>query len=219
MKITVLFLFLCLSVSGFSQDNYMAWLGAGAKGKFVKKLGWDAEFNARIGERGVETFFPQAGISYKLKKWIKPSLEYRFIVDKNTIGNYKSSHRLNINLNFEKSWGDLSLDARVRYQYAFDRINTATYDADFDQAIRLKPGVSYTLNNTPFTPGASCEFFYDPKYGPKGPGFTKLRFAIGSKIKLSKANSLSVKYQIDKKLKSYSSGLRHVLILSYTYKL
>ncbi len=203
----------------FSQNTLMAWAKIGVKGKVIDDLSWDAEFNSRFGQRGVETFFPQVGLTYKLKKWIKPSVEYRFIVDKNKIGNYKPSHRLNINLNFEKSWRRLNTDVRIRYQYAFNGVRSTEYNPDFDQAIRVKPNISYNLKDSPLTPEVSCEFFYDPVYGPKGPGFTKLRVAVGTKIKVSKHHGLNIKYQVDKKLKSYASGVRNVIAIAYTYKL
>ena len=217
-KIAFVFLvFLC--GNGLAQNSFMGWGKVGVKGKIVKRFDWDAELNARVGRNGLETFFPQVGITYKLQKWVKPSLEYRFIIDKNQIGNYKSSHRLNANLNFEKEWKGVGAELRVRYQYAFNRVNTLSYDPDFDQAIRLKPAISYKIPNSIFTPDVSCEFFYDPLYGPRGQRFTKLRAAIGSKIKLSKQHSLSIKYQIDKRIRDYGKGIRNVIAVSYSYKL
>ena len=78
--------------------------------------------------------------------------------------------------------------------------------------------MAYKLKGTVLTPLISGELFLDPEYGPTTPGFTKLRMAFGTKINLKGPNVLAVKYQFDKKFRNYSSGLRHVLAVSYTYK-
>ena len=199
-------------------DSYMLWAEVGAEGKIVKRTKWNAQLNARIGERGIETFFPQVGVEYKLMKWLRPSVEYRFIVDKNKYNNYKVGHRINANIEAKHNIKRLEYGMRVRYQYSFNRVAQSTYNADFDQAIRFKPFLEYDINNSIFTPAISAEFFLNPSYGPSSPGFDKIRFAVGSKLELDGPHSVSFKYQLDKWLNNYNKGLRHVLSLSYGYK-
>ena len=219
MRGLTIVLLLFLTSSCFSQNNdYMLWLRAGAKGEVIKNLSWNGELNGRIGSYGLETFFPQAGLEYKVKKWFRPSIEYRFLIDRNKYGNYKASSRINFNANFKKSLNDFDFGLRLRYQYAFNSLSTQSYNSDFDKAFRLKGQIGYKIDGTVFTPGISGEMFYDPQYGPTTPGFTKLRMAIGTKINLKGPNSLSVKYQFDKKFRNYSDGLRHVLSVAYAYK-
>lgn len=218
MRLLILSFIFSVSSVCFAQDEYMLWTEIGASGDLMKKMDWYADFTSRIGKRGLETFFPQVGIEYKVKKWFKPSLEYRLIIDKNSIGNYKSSNRLNLNANFKKDIDRWGLSARVRYQLAFKRLVGSNYNDDFDPAIRLKPAVSYDIDNCILTPKASAEFFYNPTYGPKGPGFTKVRMAIGASLELDGPHDFSFKYQVDKRFNDYEAGLRHVLVLSYSYK-
>lgn len=213
----ILFSFI-LSFSAFSQHEFMVWTEIGAKGKIIKKLSWAADINSRFGRNGVETFFPQVGVEYKVKKWLIPSIEYRYIVDKNKFGNYKATNRLNFNIEFAKSVKKLEMSLRTRYQYAFNRISGEAYDADFDQAFRFKPAFEYDLKNTIFTPAISAEFFFDPSYGPTGPGFTKMRLAAGVKLDLKSPHGISFKYQLDKKFNDYAADLRHVIALAYKYK-
>ena len=59
----------------------MAWTKVGIAGDVIKKMDWSLDVSSRFDNQGVATFFPQVGIEYKLKKWFKPSVEYRFIVD------------------------------------------------------------------------------------------------------------------------------------------
>lgn len=219
MRSLTLIILVFLSSTSYSQNNdYMMWLRAGAEGKIIKKLSWSGELNGRIGSYGLETFFPQAGLEYKVTKWFRPSVEYRFLIDKNKYGNYKASSRLNFNANFKKSLNDFDFGLRLRYQYAFNSLSVQSYNSDFDKAFRFKGQVAYKVDGTIFTPGLSGEMFFDPQYGPTTPGFTKFRLAMGTKINLKGPNSLSVKYQLDRKFRDFSAGVRHVLAVSYTYK-
>lgn len=221
MKLSVIVLFLGISISSFGQnDEFMVWTKAGIRGDLIKKTDWMFNMSSRFDDAGVATFFPQAGIEYKVKKWFKPSVEYRFLVDRNKYGNYKPSHRLNVNANFKKSVKRFGLGVRVRYQYAFDQFGPAeSYDADFDQAFRFKPAVSYDIKGSMFTPYANAEFFYNPVLGQDGRQFTKMRLGIGTKLEMDGPHGLSFKYQLDKRFHDYAAGMRHVIAISYEYKL
>ena len=223
MKFSTFLLFIGISISSIGQesDYMMAWAKVGLRGDVIKKMDWTFDLSTRFDNQGVATFFPQAGIEYKVNKWFKPSVEYRFLVDRNKYGNYKSSHRININASFKKAIVKrLDLALRLRYQYAFQQFGAAeTYDADFDQAFRFKPGISYDIKESIFTPTLSTEFFYNPELGERGRQFTKMRFAVGTKIELDGPHGLSVKYQFDKKFRDYEAGTRHVIAFSYEYKL
>lgn len=218
-KAIILFLLLGSTASAQENDTYMVWLNAGVKGDLAKKTDWFAELNTRIGGAGVETFFPQLGIEYKLTKWLKPSIEYRFIVDKNDYGNYKAANRLNFNMKLKEDFDRLGLGLRVRYQYAFDNRGSFDYDADFDQAFRFKPEISYDIKNFILTPKISNEFFYNPSLGENGRRFDKMRLGIGASLDLNNDHDISFKYQMDKRFHAYDRGVRHVLSISYQYKL
>ena len=215
----IIILFLSSSLISFSQSNEgMVWTKIGARGKIAKKTILSGELNTRIGGNGIQTFFPQIGVEYKLLKWLRPSFEYRYIVDKNKYGNYKSYSRLNFNINLKKNVSQFGFGFRVRYQYAFNRIGLQSYNPDFDQAFRFKPAIDYKIGKSIYNPFISSEFFYDPQYGPFGPDFSKLRFAVGTKFNFDGPHSASIKYQFDKKFHNYAAGIRHVIAVSYTYK-
>ncbi len=213
-----LFLLLFVSFTGISQHEFQVWNKAGVDYKIKKGVHAEFELNSRFDNQGLGTFFPQVGIEYKLTKWLKPSVEYRFVVDRNNIGNYKPYSRLNFNLNFGEDFDRLSLGARVRYQYAFNSLSQAAYDADFDMAFRFKPSVKYDINDFPLSPEVSAEFFYNPLTGgPYRPGFDKIRYAIGLDLDSKGPHGVGMKYQLDQKLHDYSSRIRHVISVSYSY--
>ena len=221
MKFSTLIVFLGITLFGYSQtDQFMLWTGVGVRGDLVKKADWMFEVNSRFDGGGVATFFPQIGFEYKVKKWFKPSVEYRFLIDRNKYGNYKSSNRININLGFKHTVKRIALGFRARYQYAFDQFGAPeSYNADFDQAFRFKPSVGYKIKKSAFTPSIAAEFFYNPELGESGRQFNKMRLSAGTKVELAKAHNLTVKYQLDKKFRNYAAGMRHVISVGYEYAL
>ncbi|XOV66266.1 MAG: DUF2490 domain-containing protein [Fluviicola sp.] len=218
-KAIILFLSISTAVSAQQNDTYMLWTTVGVEGDAFKKSDWFVDLNTRFGGTGVETFFPEIGIDYKLTKWFKPSVEYRFVIDKNQYGNYKVANRLNFNAKFSEGFDRLELGMRVRYQYAFDSRSSFDYDADFDQAFRFKPEIEYDINDFILTPKVSTEFFYNPTLGEEGRRFDKMRFAVGASLDLNNDHDISFKYQLDKRFYAFDRGVRHVLAFSYQYKL
>ncbi len=219
MKHLAFLAFIFTGLSASSQHEFQVWAELGTSGKVVKRLDWSLDLNSRFGNSGLETFFPQVGLEYKVKKWFRPSIDYRYILDKDKYGNLLGAHRINFNANFEKSFKRWSSDARVRYQYAFNRLaSSESFDADLDQSLRFKASVKYDINNSIFTPLFNAELFYDPQFGPNGPSFSKIRMQLGSQFELKGPHKVSVKYQLDKSFE-YGKDLRHVMSVSYAYKL
>lgn len=197
----------------------MLWTKVGVRGKITKKLNWSTEVNTRFIP-GVQTFFPEFGLSYKVTKWFQPSIDYRFVFDKNKYGNFLSSSRINLNAAFKHKIKRFSVGLRLRYQSSFSRKISGTnidYNSDFDQAFRFRPNIEYKIKKTWFTPVISFEWFVNPVDGPDR-GLTKTRLAIGTKINLKGPHEASIKYQVDNRA-DFSRGRRFVFSMGYTYKL
>lgn len=218
MRILILITILGFSGLTKAQSEFQVWTELGVKGDIIKKMDWFVDLKTRFGDVGLNQFLPEAGIDYKVTKWFKPSISYRLIAAPNKYGNFKASHRINFNANFKENIDRFRLGLRARYQYAMSGAGQE-YDSDFDQAIRVKPSIEYDINNSIFSPKASAEFYYDPVFGPSGQRFTKMRIGIGSALELDGPHSVSFKYQIDKWFRDYSRGLRHVISVSYGYKI
>lgn len=218
-KFFFFFCFFAPTVVGQQNDEFQLWTTVGISGDVVKKTDWTVELISRFDNQGVATFFPQVGIDYKLTKWFKPSVEYRFVIDRNQYGNYKAANRLNFNAKIKESFDRWGVGFRLRYQYAFNNRSSFDYDADFDQAFRFKPEIEYDINNFILTPKISSEFFYNPSLGEEGRRFDKMRLGIGASLDLNNDHDISFKYQLDKRFYSFDRGVRHVLSLSYQYSL
>jgi hypothetical protein len=223
----LLFLFLFTSPVVSAQDFGMVWLETGVKGDITKNLDWGVELTNRFGGYGLETFFPQATLRYKVFKFMRVGLDYRTIFDKDEFTNYLFSNRLNANLDLKQKISRFTVSGRVRYQYAFNSLrNNLYYDADFDQAIRLKPAISYDVKDSPLSISTSAEFFYNPQYMEGGQQFTKLRIwgGLGYKLEFGEKKhkqvfDLGLGYIYDRQLNKANPRLRHILNLLVTYNI
>lgn len=213
-------LFLLIPISSFGQGEGKVWTELGVKGSITKNLDWGLEITNRFGNRGLETFFPQATVKYKFNKYVRASVDYRAVFKKDKYLNYGFSNRLNLNVEFKHKIDRLTAVARLRYQYSFDRLTSSTkYDAEFDQAIRFKPQVSYDINKSIFSPVASIEFFYNPNSGKYGQQFTRYRAYIGVDLDINSPHEIGFGYLFDREINVASPEMKHILVLSYAYNL
>jgi len=205
----------------FAQTTNAVWSEIGFKGKITKNLGWGAEINTRFGDsRGVQAFFPQASFSYKVTKWFKPSVDFRYILKKDKFDNYQGTNRIIVNANFEKKLNKRwSAELRLRYQFGFSRWQANTgYNDETSTAIRLRPEISYKIKKSPFIPYLKSEVFYNME--PYNYMFRKVRLGIGTSIDLDDPLVLSVGYIYDRELndKNNRPSIRHICTFSIKYK-
>ena len=219
MKLLSFLLF--LPILGAAQTSSAVWSELGIKGGITKNLDWGVEINTRFGNtRGVETFFPQVSLKYKVTKWFKPSIDFRYILKKDEFSNYIGSNRVIVNANFEKKFNKrLSTELRLRYQFGFNRWGTDTdYEDETSNAVRLKPEINYDIKNSAFSPYTSAEIFYNLE--PYNHQFRKIRWGIGTNIEVDDPLSLSVGYIYDRELndKNNRPKIRHICTFSIKYK-
>jgi hypothetical protein len=215
---TISFLLFCSSLLQGQTTVFQVWNELGTSGKINKEWSYGVDLTTRIGNVGVVTIFPQVSLKYKLNKYIRPSIDYRMISNRELNGNYLPSHRLNGNLQFSYLEKRHAFGFRIRYQYSFNRL-IGTYEPEFDKAFRFKPSYSYDLNNSIFTPKVSCEFFYNPTRGIQGQQFTRIRYYAGVALELEGPHHLEIGYYYDQKINASNPVNRSILNLSYSYTL
>jgi hypothetical protein len=224
---SILFLFLINASLSSAQGVGKVWLETGVKGEITKKLDWGVELTNRFGTYGLETFFPQATLRYKAFKFMRLSVDYRAIFNKDEYTNYLFSNRINGNVDLKQKVNRFTFSGRVRYQYSFNSLrNNMYYDAEFDQAIRLKPGISYDIKDNPISLSTSAEFFYNPQFMEGGQQFTKLRAWAGLDYALEfgeKENKQSFDigfgYIFDLQLNVSAPRTSHILNISIAYNI
>ncbi len=219
MKSFLYLVFFLSCTDGFSQASvFQVWTEAGIKIGVSKRVSLGADWTNRISERGLVTMFPQATIKVKVFDWFRPSIDFRYIIDKSLSGVYSGSSRINLNAQFNYDKKRFIAGLRFRYQYGFDRLS-ADYDSDFDKAYRIKPQIFYDIKNSIFSPIISAEFFYDPNFAPLGRRFNKIRYFIGASLDFSGPHSFQFGYQYDQKINLPAPINKHILNVSYTYSI
>ena len=200
------------------QEEPKLWMEVGAKGAITKSIDWGFQATSRFGTLGNETVFMQASLKYKLKKWVRPSIDYRVINDKDKFGNYSFANRLNFNVDLRHTVKRFEYGGRIRYQYSFRTFSSsAGYDPDFDQAVRMKAYMSYDIKNSFITPVSSIEYFYNPNLGPVGKRFSKYRLSIGADMEFDSPHGISVGYIRDHEFNVPAPVTKDILSISYTY--
>ena len=218
MKGLLFALIFASSFHSFSQlFSQQIWLQTGAKINLNSKLSSSIDVTQRYGNSGLNTFFPQVSLRFKLTKWMRPSLDYRLIASQSLDGSYTQSHRLNGNLQLSHSVKRFSIGFRVRYQYSFIRLGS-NYDAEFDQAWRFKPSIEYDIKNSAISPEVSAEFFYNPANAVNGKQFTRTRYYAGANMIIMKNHAIGLGMYLDQWLNDIPR-LRCMYSISYSYSI
>lgn len=205
----------------FCQTTGNLWIELGIKGDVTEKLSWDGEITNRFGPNGIERFFVQTGAKYKLTKWFRPSVDYRYSFDRDDYTNYMPSHRVMLNGNFEKDinkrW---KTEFRLRYQYEFSQFNRDYgYQQAVDHTLRFKPEIAYNIKDNPFTLNLGSELFYSLE--AYNQYFYKVRVFLGTDVKLDDPLKIGIKYVFDHELfdKNNYPKIRHAIAVSFKYSI
>jgi len=218
------------------SDDFGMWYEVTLDKKINKSLSADLtlEHRSRDSHRETDRWSGDLGIEYKLMDWLKVSAGYAFLYDNNEKWNEKHTkvakywgerHRFNAGLTASCDVGDLSISLRERWQYTYrpektvDRervsdgaIDEKTYNGKGKNIWRNRLQLKYKLTKT-WRPYANGESFVG------GAGLDKLRFAVGTEIRMSKRHSFDVKYIFQKACDDDDEeGNRHVIGFGYTYK-
>jgi len=224
MKAISLLVFLSLATWSCGQNRL--WLSSGVNTTVLnKKLNLGVSFTGRFYDnQRWDKFFPEFSAKYKVHKYFKPSIDYRYVLNQQRTGpRISAGHRLNFNLNTDYSLDRFDFKFRMRVQYKFNRLANSSedsYEPDFDNAIRFKSVIKYNIKGSKVDPRIEGELFYNTNNSDVGKQFTKLRIGVGADIKLPNKNVLTIKYRYDYEFNLADPRRFHIISLAhdYTYK-
>lgn len=216
----VILCFLFLSNISYGQNRF--WVSSEVRTNvFTDDLRVQGALQGRFYDHGrYDKIFPELSIQYKVAKWLKPSMDYRFIFNQSRTSYERSTgHRLNFNLNTDFDYERFDFQLRVRYQYSFSTYSADTgYDPDFDNALRFKPKIKYDIKGSKIDPLIESEWYYNTNFGEFGKQFVKYRFAIGVEINLPKKHELTIKYRYDYEFNVPNPWRAHIISLGHSYE-
>jgi long-subunit fatty acid transport protein len=217
---SIVFSLLLFPFVGLSQNStvFQIWNEVSVGYKLDKKQSLGVELTTRHGAGGLQTFFPQISYKYKINKFIRPSVDYRYVGSSTQEGNFSYRHRINTNLQFNYEIERLELGLRMRYQFTTNRL-ADNFEQEFGEAFRIKPSVSYDIKKSVLLPQASMEFFTGPMDGQQGYHLNRIRWSVGLGFDWDGPHSLELAYLYDQRIMSPGSLNRAILNFSYGYSI
>jgi len=206
-----------LPISAQSEGGLLFEVGAEKKVTKNFSLGLDGEFRSRNNFKTADRWGIGVKADYKLTNWLKADAGYKLLYTNfHEDINYKSSgayntwrpsywgtkHRIYASLSAcYKLPNNVKLSLRERWQYTY-RPETTVTRWDFDDEkwedkmrgmyvhhqLRSRFQVEYDKKKARFTPFAGIELY-------NGWGVEKIRYNVGTDIRLDKQQSLSVFYR------------------------
>ncbi len=213
-KVLLLLVFVSACMWGNAQQGEV-WNTVGAKYKFTKQIQVSGSFSCRWRDLKARTLFPELTLKYTIAKWVNVSLDYRYVSKREDNGNYLGANRLNFNARFKNSIDRLGYGIRARYQMSSSSGASGSYNSDFDEAIRLRPGISYDIKNSMLTPYAMVEGFYNPGNGQFGKRIDKFRYTLGTDFEFDGPHEFSCFLRLDRRLNANTNKNRFILGVSY----
>lgn len=157
-------------------------------------LSLSQEFRLEDNARTLEKSYTTLGVDYKLRRWIRFGLNYRFILNRHTDGTYGQRHRAMADLVLRAYSHRLTYSYRVRYQTEIKTYNyTQEYGFALASALRNTLKLSYTVNRM-YEPYASFDLRILLR-DPDEPGFTgidRTRLVAGVDINLTRNRALEI---------------------------
>jgi hypothetical protein len=213
-----IFLFLS-ALPALSQSNdFGIWYSVGLKHEIGNKLELNVSAVVRTFENAgrVDQGFLEAGVDYKLLKFLNAGLYYRLSDALEDDSKYHIQHKLFLDVRGTAKLSDLSLSARLRFQSRFRTYFEYVDDKIPDYTLRLKLKAGYNTPSFPVNPYVYYEPFFPLNKDPERV-LGKFRAAAGIEFKISKKHSIDAEYIFERDYLPDISNI-NLISLSYNFK-
>ena len=237
--------FTTLPVKAQSEGGLL--LGAEVEKKLSRQMSVEAGFRTRNDFKTVDRWSGGVGLGYKINKWLKADAGYSLLYDNNrekinTVNEWwrpsywGTRHRFNASLTVDHKFSNnIHVSLRERWQYTY-RPETDTKRYDFPEKwtgstddwtpknkvrdsksknqLRSRLQVEYDKKRALLKPYASVEFY-------NSLGIEKVRYTVGTDIKLAKQHALDIYYRFQDQRHVDESDYdpdMHYLGVSYKFK-
>lgn len=200
------------------QKDAGIWTSAGVEAKVAKKLtasvSQEFRFNENVTELG--TYFTDAGLSYKVNKYLQVAANYRYTLKRKVDDSYSPRHRFYVDVKIQKKFKPFNLQFRTRLQDQYADIGRASDGGIAEFYSRNKVSLKWDVNR-PFEPYLSVELFSPLNY-PRLNAFDNVRSAVGVEYELSGHHNFDFFYMIQKELQVSRPETDFIIGLGYLYK-
>lgn len=239
-KVAIILMAMLPICSQAQSDEFGTWTSISFDKKLSKPLSVGAELELRTGNnlKNIDRWSAGVSIDYRLTKWLKASAGYTYLYDyhpeaytyqddgdlnKRTMTYFGSRHRLSASLTASKSFGNLSISLRERWQYTYrpeqENMRMDYQHADLGYSYPVKGKAKHVWRNKLQLKYKASDLLRPYLYGEtyvNGSGLDKLRLSLGTEFKLSKKSALNVGYMFQKPYTNDDDELnKHVINVGY----
>ncbi len=214
----VLIILIHTTANGQVKDAGL-WTSLSFEAKLVKKLSLSVSQEYRFNENVTEldTWISEAGLNYKLNKYLKASVNYRFTMKRMTNNLYSPRHRFFIDIKAEKKIKPFIFQFRTRFQEEYADIGRATDGGFAGYYSRNKLSIKFDLDRK-WEPYLSVELF-SPLRRNQPYLFDDIRTSAGLEFAVSKHHSIDIYYMIQNELNVSNPVMDFIGGIGYQFKL
>lgn len=224
------------------DDDFGIWGEVNVEKNISRKwnVSGGVEYRSRDNVKTTDRWSVGVDAGYKITDWLKASAGYSLLDDHNYKTNSKGTkyadywglrHRFNVSLTASKSFGNLNISLRERWQYTYrpektvtryyvntttshdagEEADEKTYSGKGKNVWRNRLQLKYKVSKM-WRPYVNAETYMSN-------GWDKIRLAAGTEIRLSKQHSFDVKYMFQHPFNDDDEeGNRRIIGIGYTYK-
>jgi hypothetical protein len=210
---------LIFSNCAFGQMNDAGlWTSLTLEAKLIKKLSVNVSQEYRFNENVTElaTWISEAGLEYKLNKFIRASVNYRYTLKKKKNNLYSPRQRIFIDIKAEKKIKPVIFRFRTRFQEEYADIDRAPDGGFAGFYSRNKFSFKFDLDKK-WEPYTSLELFSPLRHNQPFL-FDDIRAAAGIEFALSKHHKLDIYYMIQRELNVNNPVTDFIGGIGYQYK-
>jgi hypothetical protein len=222
--ISIIFIICFMQIKSFSQSakDFGVWTKAGLEYKLNDKLNLSFSEGLRMRENTtrLNSLYSELGLEYKIVKGIKTSLSYRSMqrLEKENYFSYR--HRFAWDVNCKYTNGRFTLGYRHRLQTGVRKYYTSKLGKIPAWNYRHRFQVKYEYNKRiePFISAEVNFQLYDARQMMFNNAANRLRYQLGTDIKLNAKSSISIYYMIQDEFNTEKETDQYILGIEYSYK-
>ncbi|MBI5540388.1 MAG: DUF2490 domain-containing protein [Bacteroidia bacterium] len=217
-QITGWFFFICFSMASWAQVNDAGmWLSVNAEKKITPVLSFTLSEEVRLSENFTEAgmIFTDAGLNYKINKFVRVSANYRFIEKLKKNNTYNLRNRYYFDVTLRKKIKPVILQFRTRFQCQYNRMYEADdYPGPYYYS-RNKFMVKADLDKN-YVPYIYSEI-YSPLNNPDGIFMDKIKYCAGIEYRINRMHEFDLFYVIQKEYNVENPVTDFVIGIGYNF--
>jgi len=222
--ISIIFIICFMQIKSFSQSakDFGVWTKAGLEYKLNDKLNLSFSEGLRMRENTtrLNSLYSELGLEYKIVKGIKTSLSYRSMQRLEKENYFSFRHRFAWDVNYKYSKGRFTFGYRHRLQTGVRKYYSSKLGKIPAWNYRHRLQVKYEYNKR-IVPFASAEVniqLYNARQMMFNNSANRLRYQIGTDIKLNAKSSISIYYMIQDEFNTEKETDQYIIGVDYEIK-